>query len=235
MKLPVAILAGGLATRLGSLTAKFPKVLMDINHRPFTEYQLDLLKKAGVSRVVYCLGYLGELVKETVGDGSRWGIQIDYIADGPNLLGTGGALRQALPFLGEAFLVMYGDSYLNCDYQAVEDAFLRSGKLALMTVYRNSGQWDTSNVVFEKGQLRLYSKNMHLPEMKYIDYGLGAFQASAWTSYSNGEQFDLAQVYQDLIKKDQLVGFEVGNRFFEIGSRSGLEETRRYLTTGGAY
>jgi MurNAc alpha-1-phosphate uridylyltransferase len=233
MILPVAILAGGLATRLHPITEKYPKTLLDINGRPFAEYQLDLLQKAGVRKVVYCLGHYGNLVKDTLGDGNRWGIEIDYIFDGPKLLGTGGALLQAVPVLGEAFFVMYGDSYLECDYQAVEEAFFLSGKLALMTVFQNSGRWDKSNVLFRNGTLLQYSKTRYIPEMKYIDYGLGAFHSKAWKDYSTGRQFDLSQVFQDLLLKDQLAGYEVNDRFYEIGSNSGLEETRRYLLTKG--
>jgi len=136
MSLPVAILAGGLATRLRPLTERIPKSLVEVAGKPFAEHQIELLRRNGIMSVVFCVGYLGEQIEETLGDGCRWGITIRYVYDGPSLLGTGGAVRRALPALGDGFMVLYGDSYLDCDYAAVERAFWASGKLGLMTVFR---------------------------------------------------------------------------------------------------
>src|SRR5579872_5855079 len=137
--LPVAILAGGLATRLRPLTDKIPKALVDVNGEPFIAHQLRLLASRGIPRVVLCLGYRGEMVRDFVGDGWEFGLQVNYSFDGPELRGTAGAIHQALPLLGDSFFVLYGDSYLPCDYAAVEQAFLTSGKTALMTVFCNEG------------------------------------------------------------------------------------------------
>src|SRR5579864_6791465 len=140
--LPVAILAGGLATRLRPMTDKIPKALIEINGQPFIAHQLRLLAGRGIARVVLCLGYRGEMVRDYVRDGWNFGLQVNYSFDGPELRGTAGAIHQALPLLGESFFVLYGDSYLPCDYAAVEHSFTESGKPALMTVHRNDGQWD---------------------------------------------------------------------------------------------
>jgi NDP-sugar pyrophosphorylase family protein len=121
---------------------------------------------------VFCVGCLGEQVQETLGDGSRWGMNLQYVFDGPGLLGTGGALRRALPLLGESFFVLYGDSYLECDYAAVEQAFRGSGKLGLMTVYCNDDLWDRSNLLFRQGRIVRYDKRQRTPDMRHIDYGL---------------------------------------------------------------
>ena len=229
MSLPLAILAGGLATRLRPLTEKIPKSLVEVAGKPFIVWQIELLRRNGVAHLVLCLGYLGGQVQAELGDGSRWGMQVDYIFDGPRLLGTGGALRRALPRLGEAFFVLYGDSYLDCDYAAVESAFRASGKLGLMTVFRNANLWDRSNVIFENGRIQCYDKKNLVPEMKHIDYGLGVLQASALERYPADRMLDLATVYQDLLAQDQLAGYEVSQRFYEIGSPAGLQETRDYI------
>lgn len=229
MTLPVAILAGGLATRLRPLTERIPKALVDVAGKPFIEHQLDLLRRHGVNRIVLCVGYLGDMVEAALGDGSRWGIDLRYAFDGETLLGTGGALRKALPLLGERFLVLYGDSYLDCDYRAVEAAFVASGKLGLMTVFRNADRWDRSNVVFTDGRIVRYDKRRPTPDMAYIDYGLGALRAKAFDAYPTETAIDLAAIYQGLLARDELAGFEVTQRFYEVGSPDGLEETQRYL------
>src|SRR5580692_5387725 len=151
VSLPVAILAGGLATRLLPLTEQVPKILLDVAGRPFAEHQVELLKRHGLSKIVFCLGYLGERVVDALGDGERWQMTFRYVFDGPCLAGTGGALRRALPELGAAFFVMYGDSYLDCDFRAIEASFRASGKPGLMTVLRNDDRWDRSNVELDGG------------------------------------------------------------------------------------
>jgi D-sedoheptulose 7-phosphate isomerase len=229
--LPVAILAGGLATRMRPLTEKIPKALIELHHEPFIAHQLRLLRSHGIQRVCLCVGYLGEMIEQLVGDGSAFGLQVTYSHDGPTLLGTAGALRQALPQLGDAFFVLYGDSYLPCDYAAAQAAFESSERPSLMTVFRNEGRWDRSNVVFADGRIHVYDKFRQVPEMKYIDYGLGILRAGVLNSLPPDEPRDLALLYHELAAAGQLAGFEVSQRFYEIGSTEGLEETRQYLGT----
>lgn len=230
MSLAVAILAGGMATRLRPLTDRLPKVLLDVAGKPFAVRQIELLRKHGFKQMVFCLGYLGDEVQTCLGDGSRWGVNLNYVFDGAQPLGTGGALRKALAFLGDTFVVLYGDSYLECDYGAVVRAFEVSGKQALMTVFRNSGQWDRSNVFFQGGCIQRYDKRQSSPEMQHIDYGLGVLRSSVLKAYPADEFLDLAKVYQELLARNQLAGFEVTRRFYEIGSPAGLEETRKYFS-----
>lgn len=231
--LPVAILAGGLATRLRPATERLPKSLLEVNREPFIAHQLRLLRSRGISRVVLCVGYLGEMVREAVGNGQEFGLSVDYSFDGPTLLGTGGAVKQALPLLGEAFFVLYGDSYLPCDYAAVEQAFADSGQPALMTVFRNDGRWDTSNVEFSGGRILAYSKRERTPRMNYIDYGLGVFRAEALAELPGGGPRDLADIYQGLLRQGELAGCEVKQRFYEIGSPAGLKETAEFIAAQG--
>jgi len=231
LRLPVAILAGGLATRMKPWTQQIPKSLIDVHGKPFAARQLESLAERGVSRVVLCIGHLGAMIKETIGDGGRFGLRVQYSDEGSGLLGTGGALRNALPLLGAEFVVLYGDSLLECDYESAERYFLESGKKGLMTVYRNDGRYDTSNVLFADGRIRMYDKVHRVPEMSHIDYGLGALSARAFEGVAEGARVDLALIYQNLLEKDELAGLEVFERFYEIGSPAGLADTRRYFET----
>lgn len=229
---PVAILAGGLATRLRPLTETIPKSLIEVAGRPFLATQLEQLAAQGLRRVVLCVGYLGEMIVEEFGDGSAFGVELQYSFDGPVLLGTGGALRRALPMLGETFYTLYGDSYLPVDFRQVGQAFLDQGKAGIMTVFRNAGLYDTSNVEFADGRILNYSKTALTPEMHYIDYGLSLFQASAFSGYSQDEKIDLADIMGRLLSEGQLAGYEVFERFYEIGSHSGLAELEALLARG---
>jgi NDP-sugar pyrophosphorylase family protein len=224
--LPVAILAGGLGTRLGPLTSAVPKALVEVNGEPFLAHQLRLLRRNGIERAVLCVGHLGEMIRDYAGDGARFGVRIDYSFDGPVLRGTAGALRDALPLLGDAFFVLYGDSYLPCDYRAVERAFEESGRLALMTVLENNDRWDSSNVEFVDGSILKYSKTDRGLSMRHIDYGLGAFQRELLEATSAP---DLAEVYAEALARGELAAFEVTQRFYEIGSPEGLKETAEFL------
>jgi NDP-sugar pyrophosphorylase family protein len=227
--LPVAILAGGLATRLRPITEKIPKLLVEVAGEPFFSHQIRLLKSAGLTRLVLCIGYLGEKIVEQYGDGSKWDVSIQYVFDGPKLLGTGGALIAALPKLSDAFYVLYGDSYLPIDYRATGDFFLDSGQLGLMTVYENHEQYDASNVWFENGEIKVYDKKNKLPQMHHIDYGLGVFRAAAFDGFPRGHVVDLAEVQKSLVARNQLAGYEVKDRFYEIGSPEGLRELDQLL------
>ena len=227
--LPVAILAGGLATRLRPVTQTIPKSLIEVAGKPFIEHQMEYLQKQGIGSVVLCIGYLGEMIQDVVGDGSRWDLQVSYSPDGSALLGTGGALKQALPLLGGQFFILYGDSYLPVDFAKVQSSFIGSGQLGLMTVLKNQNQWDKSNVHYERGQLVEYNKEVITPKMRYIDYGLGLLQSKALDAYSADQPLDLSKVYNQLALKKQLAGYEVFERFYEIGSHQGIADTQTYL------
>lgn len=219
--LPVAILAGGLGTRLGALTKATPKAMLPICGEPFIAHQLRLLRDRGIERVVLCVGYLGEQIRDFAGDGGAFGLAIDYSWDGSTPLGTAGALKRALPKLGDSFFVVYGDSYLPCDYRTVQDSFLESGKQGLMTVFRNDGQWDASNVDFDEGRIFAYDKRLRTPRMRYIDYGLGCFRGSMFSALPDSP-CDLATIYQGLLAQDELAALEVRQRFYEAGSVEGI-------------
>ena len=227
--LPVIILAGGLATRMRPITEKIPKAMLEVAGKPFIVHQLHLLKKNNIENVILCVGYLGEMIEDYVRDGSAYQMRVAYSYDGDKLLGTGGAIKNIDDKLPDEFFVLYGDSYLDIDYQAVENAYHRSNKKALMTVYKNEGKWDTSNVVFHNDELVRYSKKSKTEDMNYIDYGLGILSKGVLTGHTDSMVFDLADIYEKLSVENELYGFEVFERFYEIGSPDGFDGLKRKL------
>jgi NDP-sugar pyrophosphorylase family protein len=233
------ILAGGLATRMRPLTDQIPKAMLPVAGRPFIDHQLTHLARTGVTDVVLSIGYRGELLRDHVGDGARHGLRVTYVDEGSELRGTAGALRLALAegALAEAFLVTWGDSYLPIDFSEVWTAFRASGLPALMTVFRNDGRWDTSNVIFEGGRIVLYDKTRATrptAEFTYIDYGLmGLERRLVETRIPAAGKADLAPLFHALSLEGGLAGLEARERFHEIGSLEGLEELSRWLSARG--
>jgi len=227
---PVAILAGGLATRLRPITEKIPKSLVAVAGRSFLAHQIELLRDQGLRHLVLCVSYLGEMIQREFGDGSKWGVRLEYSFDGEQLLGTGGALRNALPLLGKRFFVLYGDSYLPIEFKPVAEFFQKSSKRGLMTVFKNDGLYDSSNVWFADGAIKIYDKQRRLPEMQHIDFGLSMFSAAAFDETPDGKKFDLVELMLRLLAQNQLAGYEVKQRFYEIGSPAGLAELEEFLS-----
>lgn len=228
--LPVAILAGGLAKRLGSLTERVPKALLEVAGRPFIFAQLELLKSQGVDRVVLCVGHMGEQIRVAVGDGRALGLQVEYSFDGPELLGTGGALRQALPMLGRDFFALNGDSYLPCSLARAQAFYDASQHKALMTVLRNDNRWDKSNVLFRDGELIQYDKHHPRPDMAHVDFGLSLLSSEVFSAYRNCRIIDLADILKELSLRGQLAALEVFERFYEIGSLQGIKDAEEFLS-----
>lgn len=230
----VVILAGGLGTRLRPLTEQVPKALISIHGKPFIHFQLEYLASNGIREVVLSTGYLGHQIQEFVQDGSSWGLQVKYAYEGDELRGTGGALRFIFEqqLLQERFLLTYGDSYLPVDFQKVWKSFSSSSSLALMTLFKNKDQWDSSNACFDGSKVTLYEKNLKTkpPEMLFIDYGLMGIDRSIIPKYLPlGKKCDLSAFFTPLSKEGKLAGFEVKERFYEIGSLQGIASLERYL------
>lgn len=231
MTLPVALLAGGLATRLRPLTTTIPKSLIRVAGKPFIDWQLDYLKNQGIQQVVLCVGYLGEQIQDYLGTGERYGLELLFSFDDSMLLGTGGALKRAAPLLGKAFFVLYGDSYLSISLQKLEEVFHQQDRPALMTVFKNNNQWDTSNVWFENNILLEYNKYEPSAKMNYIDYGLSIISTSMLADYPVDEPLDLANIYHSYSLQRAIQGHEVFSKFYEIGTPDGLCETINFLST----
>lgn len=218
--LPVAILAGGLGTRLGERVRDTPKPLLEVAGEPFLFHQLRLLRSHGARRVVICVGYLGERIEAAVGDGST--VELEVACSFDEQPGTAAALRTALPLLGEAFLVVYGDTYLRIDYADVQRAFRGSGLPALMTVF----PWEGGNALYADGIVSRYEKESGDPALRWVDYGLAAYRAEALAGTTTA---DLAQVQHDLAVQGLLAGYPARERFFEIGTEEALRETDAFL------
>jgi NDP-sugar pyrophosphorylase family protein len=222
------ILAGGLGTRMRPLTDACPKTLLEVSGRPFAYHQLHWLAARGVDDVIYCIGHQGDMIRRYWQSEPKPVRSIRYVDEGEKLRGTGGALRLASEqaVLDESFLVIYGDSFLPVDFAPVWRAFDASGMPALMTVLRNQGRWDRSNVIYDNGRVTLYDKRGD-PRMQYIDYGLSAFRRELFDHAP--EVSDLALLLHQLSLQGKLAGFEVAERFYEIGSPQGLSDLEHYL------
>lgn len=227
----ICVLAGGLGTRLGERVATTPKPLLEVAGEPFLVHQLRLLAANDAKDVVLCVGYLGEQIEERIGH-EQFGLRIEYSYDAPGLDGTLGAIRRALPLLSDSFLVLYGDTYLRLDYRAAVRAWEDSGCRGLMTVLRNEGRWDSSNVVYENGRVLVYDKAAFSRKMHWIDYGLGGLAASSLELVPSDES-DLSSLYEKLAELGELYGYEVFERFYEIGSSESLAETDAFLRSRG--
>ena len=228
----LVILAGGLATRLYPLTSKVPKSMLEINKRPFLEYQLELLKEYEIKDVLLCLGYKGELIKNYFGDGKKFGVNLSYSYDGEKLLGTAGALKKAYKLLNDNFLLMYGDSYLPYDYWKIEEAFKNSEKLSLMVVYKNQNRFDKSNILIADDLVNVYDKTLKGENLEYIDAGLSILKKEVLSLVPEDEPFDLQELYKILISEEEMLAYEVKQRFYQIGSLEGLEEFKNLVEKG---
>ncbi len=229
---PIVILAGGLATRLRPITEKVPKSLIEINGEPFIYHQLDLLEKKGFKKIHFCLGFLGKQIEDVVKNSDYFErIDISFSYDGEKLLGTGGAIREIINQLPDYFFVSYGDSYLDIDFFKCQQLFELNNInfKSLMTVYKNKDLFDKSNVIFENDSIELYSKKTKDKRMSYIDYGVGILSNKCMDVYDKSITFDLAELYENLSLKKELLGYEVFQRFYEIGSLQGIEDLSNYL------
>jgi len=229
------ILAGGLGTRMAGVTALLPKSMIPVAGRPFVDHQLSWLASEGIRHVVFAVGHLGDSIRDFVDDGSTWGLAVRYVEDGEKLLGTAGAVRKAIDheLMNDGFFVLYGDSYLRVDFRAVWTAS-EEGAYPLMTVFRNDGEWDKSNVVMKNGEITLFEKGRSDAReigMNHIDYGLSVMTRDAITqAVPSGETAGLADVCHRLSLQRQLRAYEVFERFYEIGSPQGLADLEAHLS-----
>lgn len=227
--LPIAILSGGLATRLHPITKNIPKSMIEICGMPFVHWQTKLLVQAGFTKLVYCVSHKAELIERYLGDGSKYGVRIRFSKDEPFQLGTGGAIIKALPHLGNDFMVIYGDSYLPINYSAIEKDFFQSRHLGSMTVYSNQERLDQNNVQFKNGKLIRYEKGSNAPDLSHIDYGLSCFNKQAFSTFPAETPIDLAEIFLKLTLENQLAGREVFDRFYEVGSKQGIQDFTEYI------
>lgn len=224
------ILAGGLGTRLGALAKNQPKSLIRIRDKPFLQYQIEFLRDGGVKEIVLCTGHLGEQIESYFGDGREFGVSITYSRE-EMPLGTAGAIKKAEGSLKEVFFVIYGDSYLFLDFRAILYFFGMHDKLALMTVFRNHNQYDSSNTSVAGNLVKKYSKTDKSSHMIFIDYGASVFRKKALRAVPENQYYSLASVFSEFAEKEELLAYEVSKRFYEIGSVSGLRAFEVYMET----
>jgi NDP-sugar pyrophosphorylase family protein len=217
---------------------KIPKALIRVRELPFIDHQLRWLASHGVDDVLLSIGHLGKLLRDHVKDGAPFGLRVRYVDEGEDLRGTAGALRLALDsgLLEDHFLVTYGDSYLPVDFGELAHLFNRSGRPAMMTVFRNDGRWDRSNVIVDGDRVTLYDKHRKSSAtnapMEYIDFGLLAMRRSVIAErVASGTPADLAELLHELSLEGQLAAHEVKTRFYEIGSPQGLADLEQFLGT----
>ena len=223
----VIILCGGKATRLGALAKDTPKSLVDVSGRPFLAIQIELLKKMGATEIVLCTGYLGDQIEDACGDGRFWEVSIQYSHDGIPLQGTAGAIKKASPLLRDQFFVLYGDSYLPIELREIFRRFTESGKLGMMVVYKNDNKFDTSNVILDNQMVKTYDKKFPRSGMAHIDAGISILQKEALEFIPSNDVSQLETFYRKLVDMGELAAFETNQRFYEVGSLTGLEEFRR--------
>jgi len=229
----VVVLAGGLATRLGGLTSGRPKSLIEVNGKPFLQYQLEMLKAQGIVGFLLCTGYLGDQIEDSFGNGKALGINLKYSRE-MKPLGTAGALKNAEGLLDDVFFTIYGDSYLFLDFNDAMRYFLRHGKKALMTVYENHDLYDRSNTAIAGDLVIKYDKTENrTPDTVYIDYGANIFKKEALEMIPADEPYSLELLFPRLIAERELLAFRVDKRFYEIGSPRGLEEFTKYTQPTG--
>jgi N-acetyl-alpha-D-muramate 1-phosphate uridylyltransferase len=226
----LVLLAGGLSTRLRPMTLNIPKAMIKICDEPFISHQLKLFKRENIKNVIICVGFLGEQIVDFVGDGKKFGLNVSFSFDGDKLLGTGGSIKKALPkIMDENFFVMYGDSYLDIEFAPIMNFFNEHKKSGLMTVIKNDDKWDKSNVVYTDSRIILYNKRNRTQDMHFIDYGLGILKKSVFNDWEENKNFGLDEVYEKLVSKNELLGYEIYKRFYEIGSFEGIKETEEYI------
>jgi len=226
-----AILAGGLGTRLYPLTHNTPKAMITVAGKPFLEWQLALLRANGVDDIILLVGHQAEPIMDHFGDGSRFGMSVRYSIEGDVLLDTAGAIRHALPFLNAHFFVTFADSYLRLPYRQIWDDYESKGLRALMVVYRNENQFDTSDVRVEKGYVTAYQKTPPLPGAYYINDGLMIIRHDDIAKIPEGHKMSLQTFFQPIIARSGLAAWETTQRFYEIGSFSGLKELEETLVS----
>jgi NDP-sugar pyrophosphorylase family protein len=232
-EMQVAILAGGLATRLRPVTEQIPKSMVEIVGKPFLEYQVELLRRNDVCDIVLCVGHLSEQIKDYFGDGTRYGVHLTYSDEGEQRLGTGGALKLAEPALADVFFVLFGDSYLMLDYRAIMDYFLARDRQGLMVVYHNENRYDSSDVLVEDGLVTAYDKGHPVPGMIYINHGLSIMRKQILAAAPSNTPFTLETLMRQVTSQGQLLAFETKQRFYEIGSFAGLQAMRQLVAKGG--
>ncbi len=224
----IAILCGGLATRLAPLSTHTPKSMIKIHGKPFLEYQINTLKKNKITNIVLCVGHLADQIIDYFGNGKKFNVHITYSHDGKTPLGPAGALKKAADKLENIFFTLYGDSYVFLNFQKIYNHFSTTKNLAMMTVFQNHDKYDTSNIVVKNNKVIKYNKNK-TPDMTYIDYGVSIFRKQTLHLIPHNTFFTTKDLYTKLVEKNELQAYPVTKRFYHIGTPEALQDFNRFI------
>ncbi|WP_109527783.1 sugar phosphate nucleotidyltransferase [Nocardia aurea] len=227
----VVVIAGGMGSRLQPVTADLPKILVPVAGRPFLEYVLKLLLGQGIKRIHFCLGYCARQILDYLNRYETNGFEFTSTVESTPL-GTGGALRMALPWLEKEFVVLLGDTYTPIDFSELVSRFRTSGRSGAMVVLRDHSWLVPSNVRIAKGLVVEYSKLCAEGRFDYVDYGIAILGRETLLRLRSDIVCDLKILFDSLIAEDELAALDVSQRFYEIGSPAGLAELDRLVQAG---
>jgi len=225
--LRAVILAGGLGTRLQPYTTVLPKPLMPIGDRPILDIVIRQLSRAGFERVTIATGYLAELIEAFFGDGSRYGIRIDYFRE-DEPLGTVGALS-LIEGLDEDFLVMNGDVLTDLDYRAVMDFHVAGGQAATISTHTREVKISLGVMEFESEHDRTeVTGYVEKPTLSYeASMGVYCFAPRAREHIPKGQRLDFPDLILKLIAAGETVrGLRSRDYWLDIGRPDDYQEAQ---------
>lgn len=236
MKKPqVAILAGGLGTRLGEMTKDVPKPLVLVKGKPFLEWQIEHLKSHGFKKILLLVGYKADKIKDYFGDGKKWGMEIEYSVE-KDQMGTGGALLNARYQLEGDFLLLFGDSFLPVDFEGMLSKLDHSTDV-VMAVYNNKENTDVPfNVSLDTNFLvDAYYKegsSQQKPDkvLKYVEAGAYLVRKSILSGVALKYCSFESELLKGIIRMRRVKGWISDERFYDIGTPERLALFERKLS-----
>jgi NDP-sugar pyrophosphorylase family protein len=218
----VAVLAGGLGTRLRPITDRLPKCMTPVGDKPFLYYLLQLFKEKGTDEVILCTGYLGEQIEEYFGNGKNMGLRLLYSRENGCLLGTGGALKLAEPILHDSLLVVNGDTYLNIDYKTIYEDFNMSKAQALIVASQCPTDTCGDLAVDDNFNVTAYDKTNPVGK-DYVNAGVMGLKRDILAEVNPAQVVSLeADIFPNLISRGDVRACITAKQFYDIGSFSGL-------------
>lgn len=219
---PVVILAGGLGTRIKKISKRQPKILLNINKKPFIYYLLNYLISCGVKKVILCTGYGHSNIKKYL-ENNKFkfkDLDISLSYEGKKRLGTAGAIKIALDKIKTKFIVLYGDNLFDFDLKNLEKIKLKKNKLGLMVIKKNDSHYIKSNLIKIKNKF-FYNKNFK--KAQFYDFGVMLFKKEIFQKLIKNKKYDLSIVCKKLSDKDQLQYVITKKKLIEIGSIYGIK------------
>jgi NDP-sugar pyrophosphorylase family protein len=224
----IAILCGGFGTRLYPVTKYLPKSLYPINGKPFIDYQLERLKSGGFNHIVLLVSHFGNEIREYVGNGERYGLNIEYSFD--DAKGTLPAIKKAFKFLDYNFFITYGDSYLTADFKDIQKTYDAQNKPFLVTIYKNNDETlHKNNIAYINNQIVDYSQLNLNNSCQYVDYGITILNKNYLDNIDETWYTNVSNLYNFAIAKNNLASYVIKERFYEVGSLRGIQDFTKYV------